>query len=191
MEFSMQKLKEAIIVILKIMGNKASKVKLVKTLFYCDFKSYKERHIPITGDRYVHYKYGPVPSHFESALRQMQREGSLAVIPAAHTEKWEFDVLRESDRSVFDDFEIKILEETSKKFANMGAKELSEWSHLFEGWKITRDGEYINYEFIDIQDFDDEENPPQFEPIDDLEKELFDSPEFNEIIRLATEYSSR
>lgn len=188
MKFSMEKLKEAILIVLENMGKQASKIKLVKTLFYCDFRAYEERHIPITGDRYVHYRYGPVPSHFESALRQLQKEGALVVFPNPHG-TWKFEVYRKSKSNIFDEYETQLLVNTSRIFAKIFAKELSDWSHLFRGWKITENNEYINYEFLDMKGFDDEKNPQQFEQIDTYERKLFDSDEFKEYIRRAIDFA--
>ena len=188
MKFSMEKLKEAILLIIETMGEKTSKVKLVKTLFYCDFTAYEKRHNPITGDRYVHYRYGPVPSHFENALRQLQKEGALVVFPN-QSGRWRFEITRKSNYRIFDEYEIELLRTTARKFKRFSAKKLSDWSHLFIGWEITEENEYINYELLDMKNFNDEEKPEQFEPIDENERKLFESDEFKKIVKKAVDFA--
>ncbi len=187
MKFSMKKLKEAILIVLQNMGNRASKIKLVKALFYCDFKAYEQWHIPITGDRYVHYRYGPVPSHFENALRQLQKEGALVVFPNPRG-TWKLEVSRKTKYDIFGKDEVELLQSTAQKFAKMPAKILSDWSHLFIGWEITENGEYINYEFLDMKNFDDK-SPQQFEQIDANERKLFESNEFKEYTQQAIDFA--
>ena len=43
--------------------SKVSKTKLMKLLFYSDFKNYKEYGLSISGIVYQHLPYGPVPFH--------------------------------------------------------------------------------------------------------------------------------
>lgn len=184
----MEKLKEAILLILKVMGSRASKVKLAKALFFSDFSAYKKYHTPITGDKYVHYPYGPLPSHFENAIGQLEKENALLILPRERKQGWRFEVQRKA-KKIFTKEEVELIEEIASFLKDKTAVQVSELSHLFKGWQITKDREYINYELIDMLDWDNPDNPPQYEEIDPNEQKLFDSPEFKRYAELAIKHA--
>lgn len=48
--------------------DQVSKTKLNKLLFYADFKHFKDNGVSISGARYAHAYYGPVPDQFNTWL---------------------------------------------------------------------------------------------------------------------------
>jgi putative zinc finger/helix-turn-helix YgiT family protein len=127
------------------------KTKLNKLPFYIDFKNFKERAISMTGMRYAHAKFGPVPDQFEHFYLALQSEG---LIRSEEVEVHEYigEILisvKEPDLSIFDEYEIKIMKVIKSFFASCTAKQITDYSHAEEGYKATKSGEIISYEFAD------------------------------------------
>ena len=121
--------------------------KLNKLLFFTDFKYFKEYTHSITGMRYKHLPYGPVPEYYRSILELLVKTGGLDV------EYKDFgDYIGElyksidsPDLSVFSDDELEILLEIKKKFAKSGSKEISELSHREKAYRETKENQLISY----------------------------------------------
>ncbi len=121
--------------------------KLNKLLFFTDFKYFKEYTHSISGMRYKHLPYGPVPEYYRSILELLVKTGELEV------EYKDFgDYIGElyksveiTDLSVFSDAELEILLEVKKKFAKSGSKEISEISHQEKAYRETKENQLISY----------------------------------------------
>lgn len=128
---------------------KIFKTKLMKLLFYADFKHFKENGTSISGVRYAHANHGPVPDRFETWLVAIS--------------EWENQLIREempigdyvgevytSDEPVWSSFsisELATLALIKNKFQNYTAKQIRDFSHQEEGYRNTKDGEIISYEY--------------------------------------------
>jgi len=130
------------------------KTKLNKLLFYADFKHFKEYAISITGCKYVHLQYGPVPDNYEFFTAELQREKGL-VTEEVMFEKYsgtKYLSLVEPDLSLFDDTEIKILAEIKEYFKLFNSSEIKNLSHEEKAYKETNDGDFISYVYAkDLQ----------------------------------------
>lgn len=130
------------------------KTKLMKLLNYSDMIFYKENGVSISGSKYAHLPYGPVPENFDILF------GTMAADHIAHIEVF-FDngyekhqVIPESDISdgVLSAKELEVLERIYKKFADFGSVEISNYSHREKGYRSTQKGEMISYVYAkDIQ----------------------------------------
>ena len=130
------------------------KTKLMKLLFYADFKHFKEYSVSITGSRYAHAHFGPVLDNFETWLvavtdwtGQMQRD-----------QEQHYDYIIEKyiskgiDYSVFSPSELSILAFVQEKFKNFTAKQIEDFSHEESGYINTKNGELISYaSALDLQ----------------------------------------
>jgi putative zinc finger/helix-turn-helix YgiT family protein len=132
-------------------NDKIVKTKLMKLMFYADHKHYKDYGISISGSRYAHANYGPVPDKFDTWL-------------TAITE-WSHEVSREEqlfgdyfgevytsgqpDLSVFSTSEIASLAYVKEKFAAMNASEIRDFSHNEYGYQVTKNGALISYDFAE------------------------------------------
>lgn len=125
------------------------KTKLMKLMNYADMIFYKENGVSISGSRYVHIQYGPVPENFDLIL------GTMALDHIAHIEvtydnayeKHHVIPEREMPTGVFSEEELLVLERVYNKFVNFGSKEISEYSHKEKGYSATQMGEIISYEY--------------------------------------------
>lgn len=122
------------------------KTKLMKLLWYSDMFFFKENSISITGMKYIHQKYGPVPERHSLCLSVMEE---LGIIELQEQEYGEV-VLAKFDKSLLDELsksEIEILKSVNSKFLYTKAKDISEISHREKGYRQTELAEKISYEF--------------------------------------------
>lgn len=125
------------------------KVKLLKLLNYSDMLFYKENGISISGLTYIHQKYGPVPLNHELLF------GMLAIDKIIHTdivfekgfEKHQIVYDTKFPKEALSNNEIEILKKVYNKFKNFESAEISDYSHKEKGYKSTKLGEVISYEY--------------------------------------------
>jgi len=130
------------------------KTKLMKLLNYSDMVFYKENGISISGLRYAHLPYGPVPDNFDMILGKMAAD-HLAHIEVIYDGAYEkHQVIPECDvpEGVLSDSEIEMLNRIYEKFKGFGSVEISDYSHKEKGYKATKTGQIISYAYaMDIQ----------------------------------------
>ena len=121
------------------------KTKLNKLLFYADFVHYYLYGNSISGSRYVHLPYGPVPDGYEDTLETLQHYGVVDIL-----EQNSAELVSNGDNSAVDFLspeELKTLEWVIKTYGNMSASQLTEVSHREKAYRNTRTGEEIAYEY--------------------------------------------
>lgn len=123
------------------------KTKLNKLLFYADFKHFKKNVVSITGARYVHLQYGPVPDDYDYYFAELEREHLLVVVEEVFGEYTGFKCITQStpDLSVFDQSELDSLAKVKNHFRNFSSARIMALSHAEEGYKSTSEGEQISY----------------------------------------------
>ena len=130
------------------------KTKLMKLLNYSDMIFYKENGISISGLRYAHLPYGPVPDNFDMILGKMAVD-HLAHIEVIYDGAYEkHQVIPECDvpEGILSDTEIEVLNRIYEKFKNFGSVEISDYSHKEKGYNATKTGQIISYAYaMDIQ----------------------------------------
>ncbi|NBI90978.1 DUF4065 domain-containing protein [Lachnospiraceae bacterium] len=125
------------------------KVKLLKLLNYSDFVFYRENGISISGARYVHLPYGPVPKNYDLLFGMMEAD-EIAHIEVEFDNGYEkHQVIPDSEISegVLSESELSVLERIYEKFADFGSAEISNYSHREKGYTSTKQGEVISYSF--------------------------------------------
>lgn len=130
------------------------KTKLMKLLNYSDMVFYKENGISISGLRYAHLPYGPVPDNFDMILGKMAAD-HLAHIEVIFDGAYEkHQVIPECDvpKGVLSDLETEVLNRIYEKFKSFGSREISDYSHKETGYNVTKTGQIISYAYAkDIQ----------------------------------------
>ena len=130
------------------------KTKLMKLLNYSDMVFYKENGISISGLRYAHLPYGPVPDNFDIILGKMAAD-HLAHIEVIYDGAYEkHQVIPECDvpEGILSDAETEVLNRIYEKFKNFGSVEISDYSHKEKGYNATKTGQIISYAYaMDIQ----------------------------------------
>lgn len=125
------------------------KVKLLKLLNYSDMIFYQKNGVSISGMRYIHLPYGPVPENYDLLFGVMEAEKIVHI-------EVEFDHGYEKhrvmpdcklDKNVLSEAETEVLEQIYKKFADFGSGEISDYSHCEKGYRSTARGEVISYAY--------------------------------------------
>ncbi len=121
------------------------KTKLNKLLFYADFTNFYLNGSSISGSRYVHLPYGPVPDSYEETLETLNHYGVIDVSKQNSAE-----LVRSGENSATDFLsadETRSLDWVLQTFGAMTASQLTEISHRESAYKNTRTGEEIAYEY--------------------------------------------
>jgi putative zinc finger/helix-turn-helix YgiT family protein len=127
------------------------KTKLMKLLFYADFKNFKENGISITGTRYAHAYHGPVPDQFETWIAALSEWEKQITIEEQTFGDFvgEVYISGEPDWSLFSPAELASLSSVKAKFQAFNAKQIREFSHNEKGYKATKNGEIISYQYAE------------------------------------------
>ena len=135
------------------------KTKLMKLLNYSDMIYYKENGISISGVRYAHLPYGPVPENSDILFGTMESDHIIHIDVAYENgyEKHRIVPDEEIPPNILSDNELAVLERVYNKFAEFGSVEISEYSHCEKGYIETCPGEMISYEYARYMDFDNQE----------------------------------
>ena len=156
---SEEKLKELIIYISSKCSEdvKYSKTKLNKILFYSDFFYYLRKRKSITGHKYIHLQYGPVPSNMEALLEAMKgTDIAVAVLREGLYEKNKIVPLRKPDLGFFEPDMISlidsVIDEVCYDERSLTARQLSDSSHKTIAWAVTSMGEEIPYQTAYLKD---------------------------------------
>jgi hypothetical protein len=126
-------------------GRNVYKTKLNKLLFYCDFVNYHLNGVSISGARYVHLPFGPVPDRYEQTLKNLEMIGTLQISKGRG-----FELISAGDDPLPDTLsqqERATIDWVLERFGSMSASEISEYSHRERAYKDTRPGECIAYEY--------------------------------------------
>ena len=125
------------------------KTKLMKLLNYSDMIFYKENGLSISGLKYAHLPYGPVPDNFDMILGKMAAD-HIAHIEVFYDGAYEnHQVVPECDvpEGVLSDEEIEVLTRIYEKFKSFGSAEISNYSHRETGYNATKTGQIISYAY--------------------------------------------
>lgn len=127
------------------------KTKLMKLLFYSDFKYFKENGVSITGLRYAHAIHGPVPDKFETWLAAISEwENQIKSEEQSYGEYvGEVFTSDEPDTSVFSTPELEMLSIVKDRFKKFSAKQIGEFSHAEIGFQETANGNLISYKYAE------------------------------------------
>lgn len=125
------------------------KVKLLKLLNYSDMVFYQENGVSLSGARYVHLPYGPVPKHYDILFGMMAADGIAHIeVEFDHGyEKHQVIPDRGIPENVLSEAELDVLERIYQKFADFGSVEISNYSHQEKGYRATKQGEVIAYSY--------------------------------------------
>ena len=144
-KFDIEKLK-AVVLFFALNQIDLYKTKLMKLLWYADMLFFKNNVTSITGMKYIHQKYGPVPYKYSLCLSIME---DLGVIELQDQEYGDV-ILPKSDKSLLDKLsasELEVLKLVSNRFLFAKAKDISEQSHKERGYQKTELSDLISYEY--------------------------------------------
>ena len=122
--------------------------KLNKLLFYCDFLAFLNLGKPITDRMYQKLEYGPAPRGLRESRTQLIKDRKIIEKTVDHHgySQERLITIEKPDISQFSVDEISLINKVVAEFRGMSAKDISEKSHRFSGWKLAQMGEDIPYE---------------------------------------------
>jgi hypothetical protein len=130
-------------------------VKLNKLLYFADFLAMGNFGKPITAVPYQHLKAGPAPRRLRPIRDQLVAEGAIAIqhIPlrSGNTQTRTI-ALRNAKLHDFTGDEIALVDELIEEHWNDDSESISNSSHNYVGWKMTKDGDSIPYGSIFLSD---------------------------------------
>lgn len=131
------------------------KVKLMKLFYFIDFMHVKKYGSPITFDRYIHLEHGPIPSAIKNLIDTAAEDidNSMLADTIRFEKKPHFDMIKmlpnrnftETDRKLFSETELEILEEVCRKYGAKNTKYIEDASHNESPWSDTSLLEEIPY----------------------------------------------
>ena len=122
------------------------KTKLMKLLWYSDMLFFKENAVSMTGLKYIHQQYGPVPYKHSIILSVMEE---LGIIELEEQEYGDI-VLPKASGNFLDRLskaELEILKTVNSRFLHLKTKDISKLSHKEIGYRNTLMKEAISYEY--------------------------------------------
>lgn len=124
--------------------------KLNKLLFTIDFYAYGIFGESISGERYVHRQFGPVPARLPQARadliangRAIQRTRTYFGRPMKRLIPKE-----EPDESAFAQWQKTFMDDVIKSLRPWNGSDLSEWTHRLRPWLDTVEGEEIPFDTV-------------------------------------------
>ncbi len=127
-------------------------VKLNKLLNYTDMLFFKQNGVSLTGTRYVHLPYGPVPDQYSILYGMLEKRGIVTAEIEQLENGYEKHLLKAGNvkiESTLTPQELSVLEEVNKKFASFGSKQIANYSHNERGYKETKQGDIISYAYAE------------------------------------------
>ncbi len=136
----------------KLGGEVKGKKKLAKLLYFVDFDFFEKYQRSITGDVYKAFPKGPLPNSLNIILRELTENKLLQIKTVkewgeeyAPTEVYK--CLVQSDISVLDADEKKILDRVIKHYGKLNGEQLAELSHAEAPFTAAKPYQEIPYEF--------------------------------------------
>ena len=127
-----------------------SKSKLNKLLFYADFKHFKEYTLSITGLRYAHLPYGPVPDNYAMYYAAMFSKGLVEFSEELYTNGHVGELIKavkEPDLNIFSPSELRVMAAVMEDFKGHTAIQIQKIAHKEKGYQQTSDGDIISYTY--------------------------------------------
>ncbi len=126
------------------------KSKLNKLLFYADFKHFKEYTLSITGLRYVHLPYGPVPDNYSIYYATMSSRGMVEFEEQVYSDTCVGELIKATkapDLNVFSPSELRVIASVAEDFRECTASGIQRRAHDEKAYWQTRAGEIISYRY--------------------------------------------
>lgn len=123
---------------------------LIKNMFAADFLNYKKYDSSISDFKYIKMGYGPVIDNYKDIINSMLKTGEIKIEDIEvidGVERFKYIAVWDINKSLFTKEELETLETVKKKFKGKSSKNLSDWSHKFDGWIKTPLGKVINYKY--------------------------------------------
>ncbi|MEW6042156.1 MAG: type II toxin-antitoxin system antitoxin SocA domain-containing protein [Elusimicrobiota bacterium] len=125
-----------------------SRTQIYKLFFYIDFKGRKDNARGITGLTYRRGQYGPIPDNLNRIIDYLVDNGRLnkEVRDFINFQGEHFSSNSEPELSIFEDYELKIIDYVRNNFEGWNTQEISDFSLQESVYLNTKPGELISYD---------------------------------------------
>ena len=110
--------------------------KLWKLVYFIDVTALRETGRTITGSDFIRYDHGPVPSRGEKSLKQLSRDGRIAIVqerfPSFRINR--VVVSDPPEEKIFSAAELDLIGRICRAYGDKSAAYLSELSHREPAW---------------------------------------------------------
>lgn len=164
-----KKFKQVLLYILSKVGGKPNigQTVLYKLLYFIDFDYYEKYEEQLIGARYIKNTHGPTPVIFPKIIKELEDEGSVEAIKSKF---YKYDQTKylinpdiNLDLSSLSAQELAHIDEELDRLSDLTAKKISDLSHIDTPWKIAKEKEQLNYEFVFYRP--DETSVREYEPL--------------------------
>jgi uncharacterized phage-associated protein len=116
-------------------SHRMTRLRLLKVLYIADRESLAETGRPITGDRVVAMKNGPVLSRTYDLIKGSDYAGPEWEQFFRNTDKWEVELTAEPGVGQLSKYEIEKLQQVASQFEDCDDWEVAEYTHQFPEWQ--------------------------------------------------------
>ena len=151
--FNQTKAAHAASVFLRLRGERMSYLKLIKLLYLLDRTALERWERPVTGDRYVSMKLGPVLSSVRDLIvwEQPRAESDLWHQLIGNAGNFEVELKQAVEPDSLSKREADLIEEIFQKFGRLDRWKLVEYTHTLPEWKEPeQDNSACSLEYEDI-----------------------------------------
>ena len=126
---------------------------LYHLLYFTDFNFYELYEKSLTGMKYINERIIiPDQKKFDEAINELVKEGKIKeekiiLIKNYDYYTYQYTALMQPENT-FNTKERNVIEENMLKLADMDSTTISMYSHGDKPWRISKDGEEINYEAV-------------------------------------------
>lgn len=123
------------------------KTKLYKLIFFTDSLAYSLSGTTLTGDKYLKFPMGPVPSSVSGLLHDMKESGliDIEVILKQGYFMTMYKPSHPSNMDVFSHKELGVMEEILNTKAKLSRQKLVDLSHKKESWINAKDYDEMDF----------------------------------------------
>ena len=151
-KFQKDKFKNVLLYILEKCGGKPNvgETVLYKLLYFVDFNFFEMYEEQLTGATYRKIPYGPAPQEFTKIADEMIKNEEIKkdTIDYYGKKQKRYLALKEADLTKLQASEKDILDKVIDQLSDSSATQISDYSHDDTPWKVTPDGDVINYDLV-------------------------------------------
>jgi uncharacterized phage-associated protein len=151
--------KNAVLYFIKYCNNRfLHATKLNKLFYYLDFVSYRDTGKPVTGDIYIHEKYGPVPASLDKILATLKAEKLIDTKAGSYKDGEITNFIltdeKQIDESVFSSDQKTLLKQICDEFGSWPTDKIVAQTHLEAPWFYSKPWDVVDYKYSkDIEVF--------------------------------------
>ena len=123
---------------------------LNKLLYFSDFNHFEMYEVHLTGAKYRKLPFGPVPQNLDAILAQMMEQAQIQRVKTDFHgfPQTRFLPLIKADLTQLKASETEIIDQVLQQMSHWSATAISNYSHQDIPWRVSKEGEEINYELV-------------------------------------------